>query len=164
MSTARSGIIVSRVSMNWDGILAYGATSLASLLAGGGIVAKLFDYRQARLVAQIQETSKVKSEELLDRQKVTEDIHKLFLGVAHQNEVFQAQNETLRDGQIKYERRISKLESDNNILVERMKITEQLAVTDDVEMAKLRASNEQLDRRIADCERRWADFLKARDG
>lgn len=149
MSTAQLGIVVSRVSMTWDGILATLAASLASALASGGIVAKLLDNRTAKILADFQEKSKLRSEEILDRQKLTEEIHSLYLNVAHKNEI-------LHKEQLDYERRISKLEQDSGRW-------EAMACDQDLEIQDLKAANSMLEGRLKECERRWSDFLKAKD-
>lgn len=156
MSTAHTSVRVPIADMSWEGILAYAGTALASALAGGGLVAKLLDIRQARLATQAQGLSQAKSDDILDRQKLTQEIHNLYLGVAHQNEILHNQNEGLRREQIDYERRISKLERD-------CEIWQRMATESEGEITNLKAGNEVLERRVADCERRWSNFLKVRD-
>lgn len=149
MSTARSGILVSHANMTWDGILTTLGASVVSALASGGLVAKLLDTRTAKTLAEFQEKSKLRSEEILDRQKLTEEIHTLYLGVAHKNEI-------LHKEQLDYERRISKLEQDGGRW-------EMMACEQDLEIRDLKATKSMLEGRLKECERRWSDFLKVKD-
>lgn len=139
--------------MSWLGEL---APYIATALGTGGIAAAWFDYRTKRLVAQLQAQATDRSADQIDRQKLTDDIYRLY------HEAL-TMTETYRKEQMASEREIVGLRKDCEALKERMRIAEQLSADDDVELARLRADNERLEGRLRACEGRWAEFLAVKD-
>jgi predicted RNase H-like nuclease (RuvC/YqgF family) len=136
--------------MDWNVIGSHALTVVVTLLTSGGVVMRYYEIKERRREAAeklaVEAETETSQAQILDRQKLTDDVYKLYQEAVDAERVLRAE-------QIQYERRISMLEREKEKLERELYDARQFTEEQHSEIVIKISRIERLERELAECRR-----------